>query len=200
MGELPERIVLVDRDARMVDAWRQVMHDVPGVEIHHGDYFAHPADAMVAPGNSFGIMDGGLDRAIVESIGVGIERRVREVIASRHHGEIHVGCAEVVATDDTRWPWLIYAPTMRVPDDVGRSTNAHAAMRAILLAVKAHDATARSTIRSVLCSGLCTGVGAMPPRRAAVQMRIAIRQLRGPARTPAFADILEAHRLMRTFD
>lgn len=200
MGELPERIVLVDRDARMVDAWRQVMHDVPGVEVHHGDFFAHETDAMVAPGNSFGIMDGGLDRTIVETLGVHVERRVREAIEARHHGELHVGCAEIVSTDDPRWPWLIYAPTMRVPDDASRSTHAYTAMRAILLAARVHRAATGIPIRSLLCPGLCTGVGAMPPRRSAVQMRVALRQLRGAARAGTFAEILEAHRLMRTID
>jgi O-acetyl-ADP-ribose deacetylase (regulator of RNase III) len=196
MGELPERIVLVDRDARMVAAWREVLRDVHGVEIHHGDFFAHETDAMVAPGNSFGIMDGGLDRTIVETLGVQVERRVREAIEARHHGELHVGCAEVVSTDDTRWPWLIYAPTMRVPDDASRSTNAYTAMRAILLAVRAHQTATGIPIRSLLC----TGVGAMPPRRSAAQMRVALRQLRGAPRTGTFAEILEAQRLMRTFD
>ncbi len=115
-------------------------------------------------------------------------------------GELHVGAAELVETDDARWPWLVYAPTVRVPDDVSRSTNAYVALRAALLAVKAHRGPAERPIRSLLCPGLCTGVGAMPPRRAAVQMRVALRQLRGSPRTGTFSDILEAHRLMRTID
>jgi hypothetical protein len=88
---------------------------------------------------------------------------------------------------------------MRVPEDVSRTVNAYVAFRAILLAVFRHNAAAeRPRIRSLLCSGLCTGVGAMPARRSAAQMRIAYRQVLGDPKTPSFDAIHEAHRAMRT--
>lgn len=74
------RAVLIDRDARLVAAWREAFRDVDGVEAVHGDFFSVHADAMVSPANSFGIMDGGLDLAIRETLGVHVEQRVRERI------------------------------------------------------------------------------------------------------------------------
>jgi O-acetyl-ADP-ribose deacetylase (regulator of RNase III) len=118
--------------------------------------------------------------------------------AERHHGELHVGGAELVETGDDRWPILVFAPTMRVPDDVSRTTNAYVAFRAILLAVVRHNASGAKAIRSLLCPGLCTGVGAMPARRCAAQMRIAYRQVREPPTLPAFETIYETHTKMRT--
>jgi len=197
---LPETIHLVDRDARLVAAWKEVFQEHAEIVAEQRDFFEVAADAMVSPANSFGIMDGGLDAAIRTRL-VGVEQRVRNVLATRHHGELHVGMAEIVETGESRWPFLICAPTMRVPEDVSRSVNAYVAFRAILLAVGLHNtAGALPPIRSVLCSGLCTGVGAMPPRRCAAQMRIAYRQIRGSHELPSFDAIYEVHRAMRTTD
>jgi O-acetyl-ADP-ribose deacetylase (regulator of RNase III) len=195
---LPDRIYLVDRDAQLVAAWREVFREFSEIVPERRDFFEQPADAMASPGNSFGIMDGGLDLAIRNVLGPKIERRVQTMLAEKHHAELPVGGAEIVETGDDRWPALVYAPTMRVPDDVSRTTNAYVAFRAILLAVRRHNATNKRPIRSLLCPGLCTGVGAMPARRAAAQMRIAYCQLREPPVIPAFDKIHETHRTMRT--
>ncbi len=197
---LPRRIVLVDRGAELVAAWTETFAPFPEVVAERRDYFAAPADAMVAPGNSFAIMDGGLDKAIRDVIGRGVEARVQKRLAEVHHAELPVGGAEIVETNDERWPLLVYAPTMRVPDDVSRSTNAYLAFRAILLAVRRHNEVGGRRIDTLLCPGLCTGIGAMPDRRCAVQMRIAYRQVREPARVPSFREIHETHQAMRMAD
>jgi O-acetyl-ADP-ribose deacetylase (regulator of RNase III) len=195
---LPERIHLVDRDASLVAAWREVFREFGEVVPERRDFFEQPADAMVAPGNSFGIMDGGLDAAIREALGPAIEGRVRAMLAEKHHAELPVGGAEIVETAHERWPALIFAPTMRVPDDVSRTTNAYLSFRAILLAVRRHNSVSSRPIRSLQCPGLCTGIGAMPARRCAAQMRIAYRQVREPPTLPAFDTIYEIHTKMRT--
>jgi O-acetyl-ADP-ribose deacetylase (regulator of RNase III) len=90
------------------------------VEVIEGDYFERPADALVSPANSFGIMDGGIDAAIRDVLGSEVQRRVQRAIVANHHGEMPVGCAEVIDTDDARWPRLVVAPTMRVPEGAWR--------------------------------------------------------------------------------
>jgi O-acetyl-ADP-ribose deacetylase (regulator of RNase III) len=197
-GEM--RILLVDRNAPLAAAWRETFRDHPEVEVTCGDFFSLEADAMVSPANSFGIMDGGLDAVIHVTIGPNVQSAVWNVIREKHHGEIPVGAAEIVATDDVRWPFLVCAPTMRVPEDVSRTLNAYLAFRAILLAVQRHKASSAAPIRSLLCPGLGTGVGAMPPRRCAAQMRVAYRQVRGSPDVPSFETIHATHRAMRTAD
>lgn len=59
----PIQLVLVDRQAPLVRAWERAFGEYPEVTVVQGDFFARPADAMVSPANSFGIMDGGLDLA-----------------------------------------------------------------------------------------------------------------------------------------
>ena len=67
-----------------------------------------------------------------------------------------------------------------------QTVNAYLAFRAVLLAVRAHNASDHETkIGSVLCPGLGTGIGALDPTRRAVQMRLAYQQVRAPARIPS---------------
>jgi O-acetyl-ADP-ribose deacetylase (regulator of RNase III) len=193
------RVLLVDRDPRLVRAWGEVFRQVDVVEARAADYFDEPADAMVSPANSFGIMDGGLDLAIRDTLGVEVERRVRRRIEERHHGELPIGAAEVIPTDDRRWPLLISAATMRVPENVAQTVHAYWAFRAVLLAVRQHnDAGTTPPIRTLLCPGLGTGVGGLPARRCAVQMHQAWLQVAGDATLPSFNKIHAVHRAMRT--
>lgn len=196
----PTKVLLVDREASLVAAWREAFRGVTEVEVLRGDFFSREACAMVSPANSFGVMDGGLDLAIRDTLGLHVEQRVRARIVEAHHGELPVGAAEIVETDDSRWPLLVCAPTMRVPEDASRTLNAYLAFRAALLAVAAYGARRGAPVPSLVCPGLCTGVGAMAPRRCAAQMRGAWRQVTGPAKTPPFDEIHRVHRALRTAD
>jgi O-acetyl-ADP-ribose deacetylase (regulator of RNase III) len=147
---------------------------------------------MVSPANSFGIMDGGLDAAIRDTLGFTVQQRAQRAIVERHHGELPVGAAELVETGDARWPVLVIAPTMRIPESVEETLNAYLAFRAMLLACK------RANIASLVCCGLGTGIGGMEPRRSAVQMRMALLHATGPARIPSFEQIHAIHHALRT--
>jgi len=182
----------VARNASMARAWRSAFEDVEGVEVIEDDYFVRPAAGMVSPANSFGIMDGGLDLAIRDALGFQVQRRVQRVIVERHHGELPIGAAEIVETGDARWPYLVVAPTMRVPENVAQTLNAYLAFRAALLACRRQGA-----IESLVCCGLGTGIGGMEPQRCAVQMRMALRHVEGPARIPSFEQIHAVHDALR---
>lgn len=186
------KILLVDREAAMARAWRSAFEDRDDVEVFEDDYFARPAAAMVSPANSFGIMDGGLDLAIRDTLGHAVQTRVQRAIVDNHHGELPVGAAEIVETDDTRFPLLVVAPTMRIPETVAQTLNAYLAFRAALLAC------IRRGVASVVCCGLATGIGAMDPHRCAVQMRMALLHATAPARIPSFARIHATHDALRT--
>lgn len=192
---LPSRVILIDRSQPLVDRWREQFADCPAVEVLAGEYFQRPADALVSPANSFGIMDGGLDLAIRDRLGFGVEARVQEVIVERHHGELPVGSAEVVATDDPSWRYLIAAPTMRIPEPVAFTLNAYHAFRAILVA--AENFNRRFGRREIDCCGLGTGIGQLAPVKCATQMRAAYQSVRGDARIPSFDAIHALHRALR---
>lgn len=163
------KLHLRDRNPAVVAAWRYFFDDVPDVTISEGDILELGGDAIVSPANSFGWMDGGIDLAYRERFGTRIERVVQTGIQTAFDGELPVGQAFIVGTDDSRIQNLVVAPTMRVPGPVIGTVNAYLAMRAALLAARERpDVT-------LLCPGLCTLTGRMSPHRAAFQMRHAWR-------------------------
>jgi O-acetyl-ADP-ribose deacetylase (regulator of RNase III) len=96
-----------------------------------------------------------------------VQERLQRLIVQRHHGELLVGTAEIVETDDSRIPYLISAPTMRVPMVLHNSVNPYLACRATLLLVKHGVFSAGSRkgepvafhVKSIAFHGLGTGVG-----------------------------------------
>ena len=93
-----------------------------------------------SPANSFGFMNGGIDAVYARRFGVRLVSRVRDQILEHHGGKLLVGDAEVIETADSDIPFLICAPTMRVPmlvsDTVNPATLAEASTRHEALAVE----------------------------------------------------------------
>jgi len=110
---------------------------------------------MVSPANSFGFMDGGLDYALSERFGWQLEKKLQQRIKELPEGELLVGRAMVIETGDSDVPYLISAPTMRIPTsfNIDTSVDAYLAMKAILIKVKQHEG-----ILSVAIPSLCTGL------------------------------------------
>jgi len=171
------QIYLRDLNVKMIAAWNKVFEGCQDVHVSHGDIFAPGehmrVDAVVSPAQSFGFMDGGIDYVYSQYFGWGMSEELRRVIYTKHFGELLVGDAEVIDIRNTRAdtpiPYLISAPTMRVPENVGHTTNAYLAFRAVLRKAKEYD------FKSVLCPGLGTAVGEMPHEVCAIQMYEAYR-------------------------
>ena len=166
---------LRDINLAVVAAWTRWFANCSDVSVSHGDIFAEPADAIVSPANSFGFMDGGIDLAYSLRFGWDLPARLQARLRDEHDGELPVGQAVIVETCDPQFPWLVSAPTMRVPMDVSGTVNAFLAFRAVIRAVRAHNQAAARPIRSVLCPGLGTAVGQMDPQVCAQQMHHAYR-------------------------
>lgn len=185
-----EKIYLVDVDPELVNEWQVAFADIDIVEPVSSDYFEVPADCLVSPANSFGFMDGGLDAVISYELGDAIQVKVQSEIVTRYHGELPVGCAVIVETDNKVWPYLISAPTMRIPEDVSQSVNAYLAFRAILLEIaKFNQQNPKTKIKSLLCPGLATGIGNMSAKRCATQMKEAYVQCALNAKIPSVQEI-----------
>ena len=168
------RFVLVDLDFELVEYWKKHFKGCDNVIACQGSILKENVSAIVSPANSFGYMDGGLDLALSQHFGWQVEKNVRKVLIERYDGELPVGQAIVVPTEHEQVPWLISAPTMRVPMVVKDTANAYLAFRAILRAVRKHNKeNPEAAIQSVACPGLGTGNGMMPPERCARQMRYA---------------------------
>jgi O-acetyl-ADP-ribose deacetylase (regulator of RNase III) len=172
-------VSLCNRGSETARALADAFAGVPAVEVLEGNLLDLDCDALVSPANSFGDMGGGIDKAIDDFHGGAAQRAVMAAIAEQFYGELPVGMAVVVEVPARRFPFVVAAPTMRIPGDVSRTINAYLAMRAALVAVLRHNAAAGRTIRTIAIPGLCTGVGGMSPTRAARQMRAAYDNVAG---------------------
>ncbi len=166
-------IILCDTHLPLVEAWQVYFAGLLDVSVTCDSLFTLEADALVSPANSFGRMDGGLDAQIVEFLGEDLEIEVQQMIRGRHDGELVVGLAEVVITQASQFPFLVVAPTLRVPQNISRTVNSYLAFRAALRSVFAFNALHGDPIQTLLVPGLGTDNGFMPPLRAARQMRAA---------------------------
>ena len=137
-------IHLRDISSEVVAAWDSAFADAPDVHASCGDIFEHRADAIVSPANSFGCMDGGIDLVYSRFFGWELEANLKELLAERHYGELPVGQAVILATGHKSIPFLVSAPTMRVPSSISRTVNVYLAFRAALIAVREHNAGANA--------------------------------------------------------
>ncbi len=161
------KIILVGLAGKLLDAWTDFFGQEENMSIVEGDITKIKFDAVVSPANSFGFMDGGLDYALSKRFGWDLEKKLKKQIKELPEGELLVGQTIMIETGDQDVPFLISAPTMRIPTNfnIDTSVNAYLAMKAILI-----NATSDDRISSVAIPGLCTGVGRMQPMIAARQM------------------------------
>lgn len=160
-----EKLILCDIHTKLSEAWRKYF-DHPSVDIVTGSIFEQGADTIVAPGNCRAFMDGGLDMLISHFFNYTIEPRVQAVLYEKHGGQLPIGKAELVETEDARIPYLIYAPTMWRPQKIRGTNNVYLAMKATLECINANA----SKLNRIAIPGLGTGCGCMFPEDAAKQM------------------------------
>jgi O-acetyl-ADP-ribose deacetylase (regulator of RNase III) len=153
-------------------------------------------------------MDGGIDLRYSHHFGWEVQDRLQELIRTRHHGELLVGTAEVVETGNLQIPFVIAAPTMRVPMILGESVHPYLAARAVFLLIQhgvvpagalAGEQIAK-VVTSVAFPGLGTGVGRVNPDSCARQVRAAIEEVvLGQGTFPrTWADAQRRHQLLYT--
>jgi O-acetyl-ADP-ribose deacetylase (regulator of RNase III) len=202
------RLILSAVDEALARAWRSFCGDLEFVQVHRGSILDVPCDAIVSPANSFGFMDGGIDAIYRNHFGRDLQDRVQRMIAERHHGELVVGAAEIVETGDNLIPYMVVAPTMRVPMVLTDTVNAYLATRAALLLVKHgifqsganQGKPIAEKVQRLAIPGLGTGVGQLGAATCASQVRSAIDDFLLDQYTPprSWAEAGERHQLLYT--
>jgi O-acetyl-ADP-ribose deacetylase (regulator of RNase III) len=168
------KLILVAPDYSLYKAFQEYFAYFPNVEIVN-KYFEQLTeyDCLVSPANSFGMMDGGIDAAIIKFFGISLEKRVQQRILEDYLGEQPVGTSFIIETGHPKHPFLAHTPTMRVPMSINGTDITYTAMWAMLLAIRLYNKNSRRLINSVACPGLGTGIGQVPYREAARQMSLA---------------------------
>lgn len=176
-------LILVDLHPGVCAAWEAHFKDLPNVMVAQGRFENLPEfDCMVSAANSFGLMDGGVDLAIINYFGHSLMQRVQNHIIQHYLGEQPIGTSFIIQTGDDQHPYLAHSPTMRVPMSIALTDNVYYAMWATLLAVHHHNQTNQQPIQKLACPGLGTGYGRMNFGEAARQMSLAYKHYLKPPR------------------
>ena len=112
------KLHLVDTNTQLVRCWGKAFSQHREVEIIGGDILDMAHTAIVSPANSFGFMDGGIDLAYSNYFGPNVQEGVFWAISTRPEGFLPVGASLMVRTEHPKIPYLIVAPTMKLPGPV----------------------------------------------------------------------------------
>jgi O-acetyl-ADP-ribose deacetylase (regulator of RNase III) len=176
-----ENLWLVHPEDAMCDAFRERFVGLPGVRVIRERFEdLEPHDCFVTAGNAFGLMTAGIDAAVVRRFGDVLMQTVQQFVMDNYLGEQPVGTAFVVPTNDPLLPYIIHAPTMRVPGSIEGTDKVYAATWASLLAVQKHNQAAAHQIKVVAFPAMGTGFGGVPFGEAARQMAAAYRHYLEP--------------------
>lgn len=162
------KISLRDVNSDMVDAFKKVFIG-DKYEVQMVSIVDIPATAVVSPANSFGFMDGGVDWVYTDFFGETLQKRVQTAIHNNHGGELMVGQALYVPTENTTIPFLICAPTMRVPKIIKDPLEVYLATRAAMRKFLDHLQYV-DQLTVIAFPGMGTGCGRVPPIIAAKAM------------------------------
>ncbi len=189
------KLILVDPNLALCDAFTIAFQGLPNVEIVHRYFEQLPEfDCMVSAANSFGLMDGGVDAAITAYFGSQLMFRVQERILNEYLGEQPVGTSMIVETAHATHPYIAHTPTMRVPMDIAMTDNVYIAMWAMLLAVHHHNRQSiDKPINIVACPGLGTASGRVPYQQAAQSMVLAYKNFLNPPKNIHWGYASERH-------
>ncbi len=160
-------------DDKLKDAWKLHCGDFEFVTITVQNIIDLDVKAIVAPANSFGDMTGGLDLHYKNYLGSNIEKDIQTILAEKYYGELPVGSAEGVEikcnNPNIKIEYVIFAPTMRVPETIGHTVNSFLAAKAAIIEAK------RLELASIALPGLGTGTGGMDNFDCARQVAEAIK-------------------------
>ncbi|MEM7013076.1 MAG: macro domain-containing protein, partial [Verrucomicrobiota bacterium] len=175
------KLIIVDRNKDKADVFRWRFRDLEEVEVVNGRFEdLNSYDCIVTAGNSFGLMDAGIDLAVVKFFGLHVQEFIQQKILSEHLGEQPVGSCLIVPTNHPSHPYVAHAPTMRVPMNIRGTDNVYQAMWATLTAIHRHNAADERKIHTRACPGLGTGTGGVEPMEASLQMLLAYRHFKNP--------------------
>ncbi len=178
---LPIHLWLVNPNAEMCQAFEDRFSDLPNVRVIHGRFEdLEPHDCFVTAANAFGIMNAGIDAAVVRFHGEELMRRIQFRIMDKYLGEQPIGTSFIEPTGNTQYPFVAHTPTMRVPGSIAGTDKVYAATWAALLAVYRHNVANEEKIDSVAFPAMGAGFGGVPYSEVARQMAVAYKHFLYP--------------------
>ena len=164
-------LTLFDINEKMCAAWEYEFASIADVQIINTDLQnLEKHEYLVTAGNSYGIMDGGIDLAVRNMLGIEIQDCVQWEAVRRYKGVIPIGGYVTVDVLHPKFDYLIYAPTMVEPMVIP-SSNVYIVMSTILRDFR--------NAKSIACCGLGSLAGGLPCEVVAKAMKEAYLDIYG---------------------
>jgi O-acetyl-ADP-ribose deacetylase (regulator of RNase III) len=170
------KLILFDRNEGLCREWASAFFGNDDVKVLNADLddvvTGQDFEAIVSPANSFGIMDGGIDKPLAEAFPA-VQANVTQTIEELWDGYLPVGAVAIVDTEDTRHPYLLVTPTMPYPKRVADPWIVYDVMRSLLGLADACG------IETIAIPGLATATGGVDHKVAAHLMAVAFKHRKG---------------------
>jgi O-acetyl-ADP-ribose deacetylase (regulator of RNase III) len=184
------RFIVVTRSKDTADEIRRAARDTSDLEVFLGSFDAISTfDCLATAGNSFGLMDAGMDLAVLKFFGPELQTNIQKRILDEFYGEQPVGTAFLVETGRTDHPYVAHVPTMRIPMNISGTDHVYLATWATLVAVGGHNRSSQRQIETLVCPAFGAGTGGMSGIEVGYQMKLAWQHFKKPPAviTPSFA-------------
>ena len=113
---LPIELWLIHPKKEMCDAFEDRFDGLPAVKVIQSRFEdLPPHDCFVTAANAFGIMNAGIDAAVIQFHGEDLMKRVQTRIMNEYLGEQPIGTSFIEPTGNSEYPFIAHSPTMRVP-------------------------------------------------------------------------------------
>ena len=166
--------------ASHADLYRSLLGDIPGVSVVDGPLLEGcVADAVIAPTNSFGYLDAGIDSAFARRFGRRLQRSLQERIGSEFDAEMPIGEAVVIPSGDLALPFVVAAPATQFPGVIAVEPMIYRSLLAALRAIEAWNlADEGPIIESVIMPDIARIVHGWDADRLILQLREALEEWR----------------------
>jgi O-acetyl-ADP-ribose deacetylase (regulator of RNase III) len=166
--------------ASHADLYRSLLGDIPGVSVVDGPLLEGcVADAVIAPTNSFGYLDAGIDSAFARRFGRRLQRSLQERIGCEFDAEMPIGQAAVIPSGDLALPFVVAAPATQFPGVIAVEPMIYRSLFAALRAIDAWNlADEGPIIESVIMPDIARIVHGWDADRLILQLREALEEWR----------------------
>ena len=164
-----EKLFLLDINRMMINCWNEAFAGCGDVYVVNEDFKTFiskndEVDGIVSPGNSFGLMDGGYDKAISEYFGEALYEAVQNKIMECFWGEQPVGTCLSLQIPNTK-KILLHIPTMRTPEVIIDPRIIYSCMRTTLVE------TEKNSIKQIVVPAFGGMTGRVPSKIISRMMR-----------------------------
>ena len=172
------KIILNDTNDFMCSEWENVFASDLDVSIFKGQLkdllnTKEKIDTIVSPANSYGLMDGTYDLAIINYFGEELMKDVQEYILKHYCGEQPICSSFIINIPNTN-KRLIHTPTMRVPSVIKEKLIVYHCMRSTLLLAK------KKKVKNIVIPAFGAGCGQVDKDEVAYLMKEAYDQIKNP--------------------